>query len=401
MRVKLTDTFARTAAAGLYWDEHRDAPKGFLLQVTPAGSRAYRLNYRRRADDRERRTTIGSVSAWPVADARKRAAELRRVVDTGGDPLGEIETQRDEPTVSDLIERFIAESLPSRAPTTQAEYKAQFRDWVLPAIGKMKVRAIEREDVERLHRRITEAGRARRANSVKSLISTLFQQAIVWRLRDSNPAQHVKGNRENHHERFLTGEELDRLVAVLERRREQRKDSVDAIMLAALTGSRRGEVLAMRWDDVDLDGAVWTKPAEATKQRRSHRLTLSAEVVELLRRRQAERDAPGRVVSLRWDDNGHVFRGGGSKTHCNRLERDWREIRAEAGLTDVRFHDLRHSVASWLIASGMSLPVVGSVLGHSKSATTSRYAHLSDAAQRQAVDLVGKLVGGGGKNREA
>jgi integrase len=127
-------------------------------------------------------------------------------------------------------------------------------------------------------------------------------------------------------------------------------------------------------------------------------LTLSPEAVEVLKRRQAERDGQAdRIVQLKRDH--HVFHGGGDKTHCNRFEGDWREIRAAAGLQDCRFHDLRHSVASFLIAAGMSLPVVGSVLGHSKPQTTQRYAHLSDAAQRKAVDVVGKIVGGSAPRR--
>ncbi|MGC2413235.1 MAG: site-specific integrase [Stellaceae bacterium] len=388
MRVKLTARLAETLGPGLYWDTHKDAPRGFLLQVTKAGSRAYRLNYRRLADGVERRMTIGDVASRSIEDARKKAAEYRAIVEDRGDPLGDLEEMRAEPTVADLWGRFEAEELPSRAPRTRAEYAAMYRDWIEPVIGKTKVRAVEREHIERLHRKITEAGKARRANAVKSLCSTLYTRAIIWKMRDTNPAQHVKGNREDHHERFLSGEELDRLMMVLERRRDHRPDSVDAITLAALTGSRRGEILSMRWADVDLEGAVWVKPPELTKQRRPHRLTLSPQAVEVLRRRLAERD--GKVVRLRDDD--HVFRGAGTKTHCNALERDWREIRAEAGLTDVRFHDLRHSVASWLIAAGLSLPVVGSVLGHAKPATTARYAHLSDAAQRQAVDIVGRMV---------
>ena len=99
-------------------------------------------------------------------------------------------------------------------------------------------------------------------------------------------------------------------------------------------------------------------------------------------------------MRLRHEDD-FVFRGGGSKTHTNRLERHWYEFRAEAGLTDLRFHDLRHSVASFLISAGVSLPVVGSVLGHATPGVTARYAHLADAAQRNATDLIGKIIGGG------
>jgi integrase len=399
MRKELTDQLAKTLPPGIYWDTHKAAPPGFLLRVTKAAlqakpdprSRSWCLNYRRQADGLERRPTIGAVASWPVKQARERAAEWRRIVDAGGDPLGEREEQRAAPTVADLWQRYEQEELPARAPGTRGNYKAMWRDWIAPAIGKLKVAAVTREDVEKLHRKITGANKLRQANAVKSLCSTLFNQSIVWHMREDNPTRLIKGNREEHRHRFLSGEDLDRLLGVLERHRERRPDSVDAIMLAVLTGARRGEILSLRWTDLDLNTAVWNKPAALVKQRREHRLAMSQPAVEVLQRRQAERDTPGRVVRLRQD--AHVFRGGNSKTHANTLERDWYQFRAEAGLTDVRFHDLRHSVASWLIAAGMSLPVVGSVLGHSRAATTQRYAHLSDAAQRQAVDIIGSMVG--------
>jgi integrase len=395
MREKLTDRFAATAPAGLYWDTDPRSPKGLLLRVTAAGARAWCLNYRRKSDDREKRLTLGDVASWPVAEIRRRAAQLRREIDAGGDPLGVLDERRAAPTVADLVCRFEAEALSSRALSTRAEYKALARDWILPALGKLKVAAVERDDIEKLHRKITAEGKPRRANAVKSLCSTLFNQAIIWKMRDDNPCHLVRGNPEHGRQRFLKGDELDRLIGVLERHRTHYPDDVDATMLAALTGSRRGEILSMRWRDLDLPGAIWLKPPETTKQRREHRLTLSPEAIEVLQRRLAEREAPGKVVRLRPDD--FVFAGGGAKTHTNRLERHWREFRAEAGLTDVRFHDLRHSVASFLIEAGMSLPVIGSVLGHSKPQTTARYAHVADSAQQKAVDVVGKLVGRGVK----
>jgi integrase len=330
MREKLTDRFAATAAPGLYWDTDPRSPKGLLLRVTPAGARSWCLNYRRKSDDREKRLTLGDVASWPVAEIRKRAAELRREVDAGGDPLGELDERRAAPTVADLVERFIKEALPSRAPSTQAEYRAGLRDWILPALGKKKVAAVERDDIVRLHRQITEAGKPRRANAMKSLCSTIFNQAIVWKMRDDNPCRLVRGNPELAHERFLSGEELDRLMVVLQRHRARRPDSVDAIMLAALTGARRGEILGMTWQQLgELDNAVWTKPAALTKQRKIHRLTLSPEAVAILQRRRDEREAPGKVVRLLPDE--FIFQGGGSKTHTNTLERHWREFRAEAG----------------------------------------------------------------------
>jgi integrase len=399
MREKLTDRFARTVEPppkgriDRYFDTNPSAPRGFLLRVTPAGARAWALRYRLQSTGREREVTIGAAENRKLAAAYKRARELRRQIEDGLDPLAEREERRAAPDVKELVDRFIAEELPrGRAPRTQAEYQAMLRDWILPGLARRKVEDIQSEDIEKLHHKITATGKARRANAVKSLCSTIFAKAIAWKMRTDNPAKGVAGNKERGRQRYLKDPELERLLTVLESWRERRRDSVDAIMLAMLTGARRGEILSMRWGDVDLEEGIWLKPAELTKGRDEHRLPLSAAVVTLLRQREAELSVGGKVAVLR-NDSAPVFRGAGSKTHTNRLEAHWRELRAEAGLTDLRFHDLRHSAASWAISSGLSLAVVGGLLGHRKSATTEIYAHLNDQALRQGAEAIAGKVG--------
>ena len=387
MREKLSDRFAATVAPTdktvRYFDADPRSPRGLLLRVTSAGAKAWALRYRVADSRQAREITIGDVRSWRIAQARQRCHELRREIDAGGDPLGDREERRDAATVAELVERFIVEAMPSRAPRTQAEYKAMLRDWILPAIGHRKVEAVRREDIEKLHHKITEAGKPRRANAVKSLCSTIFAQAIVWRMRVDNPTNGVKGNAEHGRERYLGPEEVTRLLAVLERWRERQPDSVDIVVLALLTGARRGELLGMRWAEVDLTAGagVWTKPPASTKQRRLHRTPLSQDAVMVLCRR---RDAHA---------GDFVFRDRGAKTHSNRFEDYWREIRAEAGLTDVRFHDLRHSFASHLAAAGLSLPIIGAMLGHSKAQTTQRYSHLADQPLRAAAEIAAGKVG--------
>jgi integrase len=390
MRKELTNEFARNVAPipgkiSRYFDTHKRSPRGFLLRVTPAGAGAWALQYR--VDGRQREITIGDPKSWPITEARRRGHELRRDIDAGGDPLGKREEARLAPTVEQLVERFVAEELPKRAPRTQDEWRAMVRDWILPALGKRRVADVKRDDVERLHTKITKAGKPRRANSVRSAVATLFAQAVTWEMRNDNPAKGVKGNPEHGRERYLNEAEVARLLAVLERWHDKRPDSVDAIMLAILTGARRGELLSMRWADLDLDQGVWTKPAALTKQRKLHRVPLSADVVAVLRQRQSVVD---KVVPLRAPE--HVFRGAGDKAHTCRLEKDWFVIRAAAGLEDVRFHDLRHSYASMLVSAGLSLPVIGAMLGHSKSATTQRYSHLADKPLRDAAEIVAKKL---------
>jgi integrase len=389
MQAKLTDGVAAKAGPGLYFDNDKRSPRGFLLRVTPAGSRAWCLNYRVKDSGRERRLTIGDVAAWPITAARERASELRRVIDAGGDPLGQMEEKRSAPTVADLAARFVEEALPSRAPRTREEYRGMLTSYILPAIGRMKVTAVEIEDLERLHRKITGEGKPRRANATLTIAHVLFEAAIRWKMRTDNPASRIDRNPEHPRERYLDDAEVERLMAALERWQPTWADSCDAIRLLLLTGARRGEVLGMRWSEVDLDAAVWSKPPGSTKQRKSHRIPLSDQVIELLRRRHAERD--GRVVSLRRDDR--VFRGEGRIEY--RLERQWAIIRAAAGLDDVRLHDLRHSYASMLVNQGYSLPLIGALLGHSEAATTSRYSHLYDQSLREATASVGKKIGGG------
>jgi integrase len=255
------------------------------------------------------------------------------------------------------------------------------RRYVCPALGKIRVREVRRDDVERLHATITRAGYQRRANAVLVLVRVLFNVAIGWDWCEVNPTKGIQRNPGHARERYLTEAETARLIAQLDRRREQRPDSVDAIRLALLTGARRGELTKMRWADLDLEQGVWVKPHPTTKQRKLHRVPLAADAVAVLRRRLAER---GNVRRL--DD--FVFAGGGSKNHVRALERDWELVRAACGLDDVHFHDLRHSHASMLVAEGLSLPIIGALLGHARPQTTARYAHLADQPLRAAAELV-------------
>ena len=403
MRAKLTGRFAATVVPtsgkiDRYFDTDHRSPRGLLLRVTPAGGRTWAVRYRVRDTKREREITIGDVKSWPIAEARKEGHRLRREIDAGGDPLGERETKRQAATVSQVWDRFASEQLPRRAARTQEEYAAQWRLWIAPSLGRLKVAAVRRADIEKLHHQLVEVGKLRRANSVKSLCSVLFGQAVAWNMRADNPCTGVKGVKEHARRRYLDDEkhELKRLEAALDEWRPKRPDTVDIIEIAMLTGARRGEILSMRWSHIAFGKAIWNQPPTQTKQRDWHSPALPARAVEILERRKAEHDkrAAAKVVALREDD--FVFTGGNSMTARNRLTHDWRAIRATAGLCDFRFHDIRHSVASWLISANLNLDVVGQVLGHKKAQTSRRYAHLHDAARRAAAEIIGAKVAGQG-----
>ncbi len=149
-----------------------------------------------------------------------------------------------------------------------------------------------------------------------------------------------------------------------------------------LTGARRGEVLNARWEQFDLEGAVWTKPAASTKQRRLHRTPISGAVAQLLRtiRLRVPEDCP-------W-----VFPGDAPEKPVQEIKRFWDDVRKKADLPGVRIHDLRHTFASLLVSGGMSLPMIGKLLGHTQVQTTQRYAHLFDDPLRAGLNEVGDML---------
>lgn len=347
---------------------------GFGCRVTAAGARSFVLNYRTRAG-RERRYTIGSFPDWKTTAARAEAIELKKRIDRGEDPLGDIEADREAPTIANLAERYEADHLPKKRPRSQEEDRRNIRNHILPRLKHAKVAEISFADIDGLHRRITRDGSPYAANRTIALLSKMFSLAIKWGWRSDNPVRGVERNQEHKRTRYLSSDELDRLTAALADHEDQQAANIIRMLL--LSGARRGEVLAARWDQFDLTNGVWTKPGSTTKQKTEHRVPLSAEVCQILSGLPVEGE--------------YVFPGRGSP-HRVDIKKDWATICRAAKISGVRIHDLRHSFASMLASAGLSLPVIGALLGHSQPATTHRYAHLFDDPLRAATEHVAAIV---------
>ncbi len=149
-----------------------------------------------------------------------------------------------------------------------------------------------------------------------------------------------------------------------------------------LTGARIGEVLNARWTDFDLWRGVWIKPSHHTKQKRTEHLPLSGSAVALLQSVQDERD----------QSSPFVFPGKDPSKPLRELKRFWKAVTSEAGLDDYRIHDNRHTHASHLVSSGLSLAIVGKLLGHTNPLTTQRYAHLADDPLREAAEVMARKM---------
>jgi integrase len=355
--------------------------KGFGCRVTSAGVKSFVLNYRTRSG-RERRYTIGPVSEWTVTAARNEAKELKKQIERGGDPLGAIRTDREAPTVADLCERFGEEHLPKKRPSTQRFYRDIIDKMILPKLRHLKVAEVTFADVDALHRKITKGGAPYHANRALAVLCKMFNLAIRWGWRTDNPSKGIERNHEEKRERYLSADELDRLSKALAKYPDQQAASIVRLLL--LTGARR----AMRWEHLDLENGIWTKPSATTKQGTVHRVPLSAPARQLLDKLYHAAD----------DAAGFVFPG--RNGHRSEIARRWQHLCRAAGINGVRIHDLRHTYASILASSGHSLPIIGRLLGHTTPATTARYSHLQDDPLRLATERVGAIIAGKGHDAE-
>jgi integrase len=362
---------------------------GFGVRTTAAGARSYVLRYTTRAG-RERTYTIGDATVWRCTDARAKARELRRDIEDGGDPLADIEDERAAPSMVDLIERFREEHLPRKRESTRADYERMLRLHIGPHFGQhTKVADVRFEDVDGLHRKITRSGSTYAANRCIAVLSKMFSLAQRWGMRETNPAKGIERNKEYGRRRYLSPDELVRLTTALAKHPE--KQAANIIRILLLTGARRGEVLGMRWADVDLTEGTWSKPPSSTKQKEHHQVPLSAPARQLLSEIREQQAGKRRVLPT------YVFPSIGDTGHVVEIKKSWRRICKAAVVAGLRIHDLRHSYASQLVSGGASLPLIGALLGHSSPSTTARYAHLAHDPLREATERVGSVITAAGK----
>ena len=383
--------------------------KGFGVRVTSGGAKAFILNYRN-AGGRERRITIGSWPAWKVKDAREQAKALKQKVDLGQDPVADRQAKRADPTVAGLAQLYREKHLPKKRAGSREGDEAMLARHILPALGRLQVAEIRRKEIAHLHRKLSETIPIA-ANRCLALLSKMFGLAMEEEWRGDNPCKGIQRNQENRLERYLTPAEIAQLAAALAAHPE--RTSCNAIRLLLLTGARKGETLAAKWSEFDLEAGVWVKPSAHTKSKRTHRVPLSAPAKALLSAMKSEADAscpyvfPGQLArELGPDGLRHM-------QPLKDIKRVWAAVCQKAGLgemvagkaaggkpakvwkSNARMHDLRHTYASLLASSGLSLPIIGGLLGHTQPQTTARYAHLMDDPLRAATERVGVIVSGG------
>jgi site-specific recombinase XerD len=208
----------------------------------------------------------------------------------------------------------------------------------------------------------------------------VMRAVINWGIRQElipvipNPCTRVDRFRIASRERFIAPGEFTRIRAALD---EEAPIMRDFFWLLLLTGARKGNMLAMRWSAIDLDLATWTIPADEHKNGKSHIVTLCELAMIILQRRK---QAAGQSI---W-----VFPGKVPGAHLQDAKRAWERVRSRAGIEDLRIHDLRRTLASYLAMSGENQYVIAKALGHADIRSTAIYARLDTQPVRAAVNSV-------------
>lgn len=354
---------------------------GLCLLVLPSGARTYYL--RHRVDGAQRELKLGTPVELTPDQARELAREALARVRAGGDPGAERRAARVAPTIEALAARHL-QAHASRKRSGRND-EILWRRHLLPAFARVRVAALTREQVREWHACHPQPATANRALEVLGVAMRLAED-WGWRPAGSNPARGVKAHPERQRRRYASADELARLRAALQQWEAQGPLSMrwrfaQLVRLLLLTGARLREVMCAEWSEIDWARGVLLVPAERGKTGASE-VQLSDRALAILRALEA---AAG---GGRW-----VIPGETGEKPLVGYRRLWLALLQEAGVSDLRIHDLRHTFASYALSGGQTLGTVGQLLGHRSAQTTTRYAHLVDDAARAAVARVSDDLG--------
>jgi len=373
--------------------------RGFHIRVSATGVKSFYVKYFKAG--RQTLLQIGTYPKTSCEAARSQAKILLGKVEGGEDPArSKREGKKRKPSVAELAERFLEQHGPRLKPRTLQVYKGLVYSKIIPSLGRILVNDMDTAHVSGWHHEMRAT--PRQANHALAILSKMMNLAERWGLRPlgSNPCKHQDRNPEEKRKRYLHAEELASLGEAL-RNAEQPGGGFDPFAIAAIrlclfTGARCGEILSAEWAWVNFERKTLDLPDSKTG---SKSIMLDGPAWDVVIALSKQRPL----------GNPYLIPGKKPGTHLTSLEPTWngraklvkqtrqnktgektyavaprKGIRDLANLPGVRVHDLRHTNASIGVGLGLSLPVIGGLLGHTVPSTTARYAHLADDPLRSA-----------------
>ena len=346
--------------------------RGFGIRVLPSGTKRYFIHSQH--DGRRVWKTVGQAEFIGADEARDRARTLLALIRSGDhDEAGTPPDTPFETVADEVFRRYARNWKPSTLRVNQGYYRNQILPWF---VGR-PIASITAQDVRRWFTSLHETPVA--ADRSAPVLSVILRQAEVYGYRPegTNPCAGIKRYRRQGRERFLSTAEMRRLGTVLDRHRADQPMSIAIIRLLLLTGCRKSEIATLKWRYYR-EGKLFL-PDSKSGPRTVWLSSAAREILDALPRKPVWIfPSPRRNRS----------------PHTGTVGKVWRRVREEAGLSDVRLHDLRHTYASMALAHGETVLTIGRLLGHRNPATTLKYTHLSDAMLREAAEAVGAALEG-------
>ena len=347
--------------------------RGLELMVTEQGSKSFKVY--RKCSGKPVRVTLGKYPEMTIENARHQAQSVITDMLKGKNPNEEKKTLREETTLGDMFVLFMERYSKHHKKTWKDDEKDVPR--FLGHWFKRKLSAISKQDIQALHEKIRTENGLYQANRLLARIHIIYNKAIEWGWEGINPAQGVKKFKEKSRDRFLHPDELPHFFESLDL---EDNDSIrDYIYVSLLTGVRKSNVLAMRWEDIHFERREWLIPE--TKNGDSLRVHLIEKVIDILKGR-----------SERYPQKEWVFEGKGETGHLVEPKSGWKRILERAGIKDLRLHDLRRTLGSWQAATGANSFMIGQSLGHKSTQSTAVYARLNIDPVRDSVEKATQAI---------
>ena len=345
---------------------------GLGVRVRPSGSRIF--VYRRKSADGVRKMSFGPATLRKVEEVRCACLSVASE---------SIEADMPSRDPAPLFGDFVAGPWKAACydrckSSTQIGFKSNLKRHLLPVFGPRRLDRIARVEVIRWFEDYSRTAPGN-ANHALNLLRQILNHAIACGHIDANPARGIQCNPGKKLTRFLSREEIARLHRVLDRYAKgsaSQAQQADIIRLLLFTGCRRSEIVYLRREEVKSERLELRDSKTGPRT-----VLLNAPARDILERRMQQANGPWVFPSVRDP----------SRSRCRELSL-WDMVRREAGIEDVRLHDLRHTVASQAAMNGVPLPVVARMLGHANVRMTMRYAHVGDREIKAAAERVGLAI---------
>jgi len=346
--------------------------KGLSASITSNGVITFFV--RKRVNGKDERIHLGHFPELSVENTRKQALAVKADVAKGIDPNEEKKRLREEITFGEMFQEFMERY--SKKFKKSWKYDEREVNRFLPHLFRRKACQISKIEILELHEKIGHESGIYQANRLLERIRAIYNKAIEWGWNGDNPTKGVKKFKEKSRQRFLRKDEIPRFFQALA---TEPNDTIrDFIILSLLTGARKSNVLAMQWEEVNFSLSEWH--IKETKNGESHVIPLTGPAIEILQERRASSLSP------------FVFPGKGKKGHLVDPKKSWKRILKQADIADLRIHDLRRTLGSWMGAVGATTAIIGKTLAHKSVEATKVYERIDIDPVREFITLANDAI---------